>query len=244
MVHDAAELARWADALLRDPARRDAMAQPPAAAVGAARRLPCRTAAALLELWTDDAAADVLAARGLLAGLLSPVAAIVAAVTAAHGAAGLARAGTGHLLRQRDRRRGRQDHVALDLGARLIARGRAVHFLLRGYGGSIRGPHRVGVATLRPRWATKPLLLAAAAPTWIGADRAASARAAIAAGAQVLVMDDGLQNAGLHKDLSLLVVDGVSGFGNGRVLPAGPLREPVAAAAARCQAVVLIGPRA
>jgi tetraacyldisaccharide 4'-kinase len=86
------------------------------------------------------------------------------------------------------------------------------------------------------------LLLAAVAPTWVGADRAASARAAIAAGAQVLIMDDGLQNPSLCKDLSLLVVDGASGFGNGWVLPAGPLREPVASAAARCEAAVMIGP--
>jgi tetraacyldisaccharide 4'-kinase len=132
--------------------------------------------------------------------------------------------------------------LALDLGARLIARGRAVHFLLRGYGGGVRGPHRVAASDPAAHVGDEAMLLAAVAPTWVGADRAASARAAIAAGAQLLVMDDGLQNPGLCKDLSLLVVDGASGFGNGRVLPAGPLREPVAAAARRCQAAILIGP--
>jgi tetraacyldisaccharide 4'-kinase len=131
--------------------------------------------------------------------------------------------------------------LALDLGARLIAKNRVVHFLSRGYGGAVSGPHRVEPADIAARVGDEALLLAAVAPTWIGADRAASARAAIAAGAQVLIMDDGLQNPGLRKDLSLLVVDGASGFGNGRVLPAGPLREPVAAASARCQAAVIIG---
>jgi tetraacyldisaccharide 4'-kinase len=67
-------------------------------------------------------------------------------------------------------------------------------------------------------------------------------QAAVAAGAQAIVMDDGLQNPTLEKDLSLLVIDGGYGFGNGRVIPAGPLREPVANAAGRCQAAVLIGP--
>ena len=85
------------------------------------------------------------------------------------------------------------------------------------------------------------LLLAALAPTYVGADRAASARIAVAAGATVLVMDDGLQHPSLVKDLSFLVIDGGAGFGNGRVLPAGPLREPVAVAAPRCRAAVLIG---
>jgi tetraacyldisaccharide 4'-kinase len=134
--------------------------------------------------------------------------------------------------------------LALDLGARLMARGLAVHFLSRGYRGTVRGPHRVAAGNIATQVGDEALLLAAIAPTWVGGDRAASARAAVAAGAQVLVMDDGLQNPGLHKDLSLLVVDGASGFGNGRVLPAGPLREPVAAGAARCQAAVLIGPDA
>jgi tetraacyldisaccharide 4'-kinase len=132
--------------------------------------------------------------------------------------------------------------LALDIGGRLVARGRRVHFLLRGYGGAFHGPHRVAAGDSPAQVGDEALLLAAVAPTWIGADRAASARAAVAAGAQVLVMDDGLQNPSLHKDLSLLVVDGASGFGNGRVLPAGPLREPLAAGVVRCQAAVLIGP--
>jgi tetraacyldisaccharide 4'-kinase len=86
------------------------------------------------------------------------------------------------------------------------------------------------------------LLLAAVAPTWTGSDRAASGRNAVEAGAKVLLMDDGLQNPSLSKTLSLLVVDGATGFGNGRVMPAGPLRERVESAASRCRAAVLIGP--
>jgi tetraacyldisaccharide 4'-kinase len=132
--------------------------------------------------------------------------------------------------------------LAINLGRRLLACGRGVHFLSRGYGGSSHGTHCVAEGDTAAEVGDEPLLLAQTAPTWTGADRAASARAAVAAGAQVLVLDDGLQNPTLHKDLSLLVIDGATGFGNGRVLPAGPLREPVAAGAARCQAAVLIGP--
>ncbi len=132
--------------------------------------------------------------------------------------------------------------LALDLGQRLAGRGLAVHFLSRGHGGTIRGPHRVDPARDPARMVgDEPLLLAGLAPTWIGADRAETARAAIAAGADVLVMDDGLQNSTLVKTTTLLVIDGARGFGNGRVLPAGPLREPVAEAAARATAAVLIG---
>jgi tetraacyldisaccharide 4'-kinase len=132
--------------------------------------------------------------------------------------------------------------VALSLARLLTENGHVVHVLLRGYGGSMQGPRRVAPGDDAGMTGDEALLLAAVAPTWIGADRAVSARAAVTAGAGLLLMDDGLQNPGLHKDLSLLVVDGASGFGNGRVLPAGPLREPVAAGAARCQAAVIIGP--
>ena len=178
----------------------------------------------------------------MLPRLLSPLSAITAAVTARR----VARAGwhapvpvicCGNVTVGGSGK----TTLALDLGQRLIARGRAVHFLLRGYGGKKRGPHRVAAGDTADDVGDEALLLAAVAPTWVGGDRARSARAAVAAGADVLVMDDGLQNPTLHKDLSLLVVDGASGFGNGRVLPAGPLREPVSVASARCTAAVLIG---
>ena len=112
----------------------------------------------------------------------------------------------------RERRRWR-----LILLHRLTARGIAVHVLLRGYGGAARGPRRVQPDDTAAITGDEALLLAAVAPTWTGADRAASAQAAVAAGAEVLLMDDGLQNPSLEKTVSLLVVDGAAGFGNGRV---------------------------
>lgn len=132
--------------------------------------------------------------------------------------------------------------VALDLGQRLANRGVGSVFLTRGYGGRVKGPLMVDPA-LHDSQAVgdEALLLAATRPTWVSGDREAGARAAVEAGAQAIVMDDGLQNPGLRKDLSLLVVDGNYGFGNGRIIPAGPLREPVEAAASRCRAAVLIG---
>jgi tetraacyldisaccharide 4'-kinase len=132
--------------------------------------------------------------------------------------------------------------VALDIAARLAARGVAPHFLSRGYGGRMAGPVRVepGRHTFA-EVGDEPLLLAGQAPTWVARDRAAGARAAVAAGAGVLVMDDGFQNPSLVKDVSLVVVDGGRGFGNGRCLPAGPLRESLASGLARADAVVLMG---
>ncbi len=131
--------------------------------------------------------------------------------------------------------------VALDLGRRLRDRGRGVAFLTRGYGGRTRSVRRVAPGDDAADVGDEALLLAAVAATYVAADRAAGARAALAGGAGILVMDDGLQNPTLRKTASLLVIDGAAGFGNGRLLPAGPLREPVAAAAARVQAAVLIG---
>ncbi len=130
--------------------------------------------------------------------------------------------------------------LALDLGQRLLARGETVAFLSRGHGGSIRTATRLTPANAA-RSGDEPQLLMAMAPTYVGPDRAAAARLAINDGATVLILDDGLQNPSLHTTVSFLVIDGGAGFGNGHVMPAGPLREPAASAAARCEAAVLIG---
>ncbi len=186
------------------------------------------------EFWQHD---------GLLPRLLAPLGFVVGRATARRvarpgwlapvpvlccGNAGLGGAGKTSLV--------------LDLARRLLASGVAVHCLTRGYRGQVQGvlrvdPARHGAALT----GDEPLLLAEAAPTWVSADRAEAARAAVAAGAALLLMDDGLQNPGLVKTASLLVIDGAVGFGNGLVVPAGPLREPACAAASRCRAGIMIG---
>ena len=116
------------------------------------------------------------------------------------------------------------------------------HVLTRGYGGSEGGPLKVDPARHDARAVgDEALLLARAAPTWLSRDREAGAQAAASAGASVLVMDDGMQSPSLAKDLCLAVIDGGAGFGNGCVLPAGPLREPLAIGLGRAQALVLVG---
>ncbi len=132
--------------------------------------------------------------------------------------------------------------VALALASRLAEGGVAVHIVTRGYGGRLGGPVRVD-PTRHDFTAVgdEALLLAARGPCWVARYRADGVRAAVAAGAAVVVLDDGYQNPTIAKTVSLLVVDDSYGFGNGRVIPAGPLREGLARGLARADVVVLLG---
>jgi len=115
-------------------------------------------------------------------------------------------------------------------------------FLTRGYGGKLAGPVLVEPKQhVAADVGDEALLLAHAAPTVVARARIPGARSAISAGATVIVMDDGFQNPALRKDVALLVVDERRGIGNRHVIPAGPLRAPLAAQLARAHALVAIG---
>jgi tetraacyldisaccharide 4'-kinase len=132
--------------------------------------------------------------------------------------------------------------VAISLGRRLIERGIGVHYLTRGYGGSLKGPVKVNTETHAcEHTGDEALLLARTAPTWVSRNRKDGILAATVDGAGAIVMDDGFQNPSVHKTVSVCVINGAFGFGNGRLIPAGPLREPAEAALGRADAVVLIG---
>jgi len=133
--------------------------------------------------------------------------------------------------------------AALEVGRLLLAAHERVCFLTRGYGGRLAGPVRVDPAVhTAAAVGDEPLLLARLAPTIVSRDRVAGAEAARRDGATVIVMDDGFQNPALSKDLSILLVDGRRGVGNGRIIPAGPLRAPLDAQMECAQAIVLVGP--
>jgi len=180
---------------------------------------------------------------GLAASLLTPAAACYGVITARRMARPSTRASVPVLCVGNFTHGGAgKTPTAIWLAKMLQYAGEKPFCLSRGYGGSLAGPQRVdahvdGAAQI----GDEALLLARVAPTIVAHDRVAGAEAARVAGASVVVMDDGLQNASLAKDFTLAVVDARRGLGNARVFPAGPLRAPLAAQLARTDALLVIG---
>jgi tetraacyldisaccharide 4'-kinase len=177
-------------------------------------------------------------------GLLAPLAAIYGAVAWARIQAQGRRAGVPVICLGNLTVGGAgKTPAALAVAHLLLAVHERPFFLSRGYGGKLTGPVRVDPAFHHSAdVGDEPLMLARLAPTIVARDRTAGARMARSAGSSVIVMDDGFQNPSLVKDLAILLVDGRRGIGNGRVIPAGPLRAPLEIQIARAQALVVVGP--
>ena len=124
----------------------------------------------------------------------------------------------------------------------LKATGTETAIVTRGYGGTLEGPMKVDPSYhTASETGDEPLLIAAFAPVWVAKKRAEGVQRALDDGAEIILLDDGHQNPSVAKALAIVVVDAAIGFGNGCVLPAGPLREPVEAGLARADAVLSIG---
>jgi tetraacyldisaccharide 4'-kinase len=131
--------------------------------------------------------------------------------------------------------------TAIAVASLLAGLGAKPCFLTRGYGGKSKGSVFVGKGDSAAEVGDEPLLLAEVAPTMVSADRAAGAKAIAGTEATAIIMDDGFQNPGLAKDLSLIVVDAGLGVGNGLVMPAGPLRAPLEPQIGRADALIVVG---
>lgn len=134
--------------------------------------------------------------------------------------------------------------TVIEVATRLLSFGKNPHVVSKGYKGQLKGPVQVDpLIHTANDVGDEPLLLAAFCPTWVSKDRLAGARAAQASGADVIILDDGMQNPAVAKDLTIMVVDAEMGFGNGQVFPAGPLREPIEIAVQKSDLLLTIGPK-
>ncbi len=132
--------------------------------------------------------------------------------------------------------------TAIAVAHLLKALGAKPAFLSRGFGGRLKGPHLVvNDHDNAHDVGDEPLILAGHAPTYIAKDRVAGVRMIEKSDATIIIMDDGFQNPTVEKDLSLVVVDGKTGIGNGHVIPCGPLRAPLSFQLDRANAVLIIG---
>jgi tetraacyldisaccharide 4'-kinase len=179
---------------------------------------------------------------GAVAALLSPFASVCSAVAARRLKQPGARVGMPVICVGNPTVGGAgKTPTAMAVARLLIEAGERPYFLTRGYGGRLAGPVAVKSTHTAAQAGDEPLLLARIAPTVVAADRVAGAELARQKGASVIVMDDGFQNPSLAKDLSILVIDGARGVGNGRVLPAGPLRAPLEPQFERASGILIIG---
>ena len=131
--------------------------------------------------------------------------------------------------------------IALSIGQKLNVK-HNISFLTRGYGGIEAGPIKVNPdAHSSYEVGDEALILSEVGSTWVSRNRTAGAIAAKNAGFEIVIMDDGFQHTSLVKTLSFVIIDGPYGFGNGRLIPAGPLREPIYSGLKRADVIVLVG---
>ena len=132
--------------------------------------------------------------------------------------------------------------AAIAITERLKGMGLKPQIVSRGYRGSEKGPllvdnkiHSVNQV------GDEPLLLSNYAPTWVSKKKVLGVKAAIQAGADIIILDDGFQNMSVHKDLSIVIADASLGFGNEHIIPAGPLREKFSSGIKRADILISIG---
>ena len=116
-----------------------------------------------------------------------------------------------------------------------------VHIISKGYRGIIKGPKKVTETDDAHHVGDEPVLMSKFAPVWVAKNRKNAIIAAIEDGAELLILDDGFQDPSIKKTFSIITVDAEIAFGNRKILPSGPLREPISAALSRADVLLVIG---